>query len=171
MCFEELENTIFQFTYSGNAWFYGRTPGNLWGNDPSRFDNLFQDGNNLLANSADALAFFFGLEHPEFLDQCNSRPNDFLRALDYWQILRPEHLSAEDAILNYSAFSALIGSDMACMFRYANKYIEVKRVEWALREFFTALELRLVNCLLDKLSIKKHKRLKKRQIEGFRRRK
>jgi hypothetical protein len=122
---------------------YNRTLGNLFGDDDQRFVNLFGIGNNFGSNVADGVSLFLGLIGPSALDQCRSKPEDFLATVDKWNILRPNGGANS---LDISAFTKLTANQFACVLNFKNDYIEVAQLGWAFKELFLALQLRSTVC-------------------------
>ena len=91
---------------------------------------------------------FLGLTHPSDLISCKSGPQDFLLKVDQYGVLQPDQADSQQvAFLNLLEFVALTQSDMACLLRFSGDFIEVARVKWLLDRVFSALQLRLSNCV------------------------
>lgn len=149
---------------------FNRTLGNLYGTDRRKLLGNYRHMNIIGSNGADAASYHLGaITRPEDLDKCASRPEDFLQALDTWQVLNPKQFSAEDAIYNYSSFVRLTSSRMACLLNLQDSYIEIAKVQWALQQMFSALELQLVSCVLDDLRVYRSIRKRRSVSETFRR--
>ena len=134
---------------------------NLYGSDSSGLSSIHSWYSGIHQYGAAGASLFLGLTHPSILDSCTALPEHFLQKIDQWQILEP-NLSASpiEAFINLNSFAAISQSEMSCLLGFSNDYIEVAKIGWLLQTLYSALELKLSNCVFQ--NVQKHRI--KRQI-------
>lgn len=116
---------------------FNRTLGNLYGSDDS-IAGLHNHGNTLGSNIPDGLQQFHGLAEPGVVDSCKSSTTDFALEVEKWRILYPLEMPPTAHI----EFEKRITANFGCLLKFADDYIPVAELSWALNELFTAITLR-----------------------------
>ena len=123
---------------------FGRNINNLHGNDTSGIIGHFNIYNNVGSN----LPPQYIENYPEDVDKCATHPGDFQYFLNQFQVLNPALTSTpQEASINLQLLAKILPSRMNCLLKFSDDYKEVAKIKWALSNFFTALELRLITCV------------------------
>lgn len=150
---------VFFLFFRYDWYFYNRTLGNLYGSDTSGMSGIHGYGSSL-GNGGAGTSLFLGLTHPSILNSCKALPEHFLQKIDQWQILEPNSFASPiEAFINLNSFAAISQSEMSCLLGFSNDYIEVAKVRWLLQTLYSALELKLSNCVFQ--NVQKQRILKR----------